>query len=128
MVISAAIWGRRWHNHVVTFTSDNMAVAHSLTKGSAKDPHMAHLLHYLFFFEAYFMFQHQASHIAGKDNTGANALSRGNLTTFFSLFPQAQATPTCIVLAELVELLFNTNLTWTLPTWKYYFQFTLAKV
>ena len=30
VVISVAIWGRRWHNHVVTFTSDNMAVVHSL--------------------------------------------------------------------------------------------------
>ena len=54
---------------------------------------MAYLLRCLFFFEAYFMFQHRASHIAGKGNTGADALSRGNLTTFFSLFPQAQATP-----------------------------------
>ena len=38
MVISTAIWGRRWHNHVVTFTLDNMAVVTHLQKAQPRTP------------------------------------------------------------------------------------------
>ena len=48
IVVSAAIWGKRWCNLTITFPCDNMAVVQTLSKGSAKDPLLSHLLRGLF--------------------------------------------------------------------------------
>ena len=128
IVISTAIWGRSWSNSTVTFRSDNMTVVHTLSKGSSRDPHLSHLLRCLFFFEAHFKFEHTASHIPGKLNVAADALSRNNATTFFSLSPQVHYPPPSIIPSPLTELLLNQNITWISPHWKVLFQATLDKV
>ena len=126
-VIAAAMWGRTWHGQRTHFRSDNMAVVSALTRRSAKDPRLAHLLRCLFFFEAHFGFEHEASHVPGVDNGAADALSRDRLTVFFSLLPQAprQASPPP---RSLVSLLLDANLTWTSPGWSIAFQATLSEV
>ena len=108
VVISAGIWGKQWHGRTVEFHSDNMAVVHALSKGSAREPHLAHLLRCLYFLEATFGFEHGVSHIPGKLNVGADALSRNNLLAFSSLFPQAPSRSVPVP-APLLELLFNDN-------------------
>ena len=50
IVISAAIWGSSWCGKSIHFFSDNQAVVTCLTKRSARDPCLAHLLMCLFFF------------------------------------------------------------------------------
>ena len=51
----------------------------------------------LSFYAAHFCFSFHAVHIAGVDKVAANALSRGDLSTFFSYFPQASPTPTAVL-------------------------------
>ena len=96
VVVSAALWGRSWAGSTVLFRSDNQAVVSVLDSRSARDPHLAHLLRNLFFIEARHQFGVRARHIPGKDNVVVDALSRGNLPLFFSLCPQAPATPSAI--------------------------------
>ena len=126
VIISAGIWGKQWHGTTVEFLIDNMAVVHALTKGTAQDPHLSHLLCCLLFLEATCRFEHRVSPIPGKQNVGADALSHNNLLVFMSLFPQAPtATP---IPPSLLELLFNNNLSWTSPTWTASFHSFLAVV
>ena len=128
VTLSAAIWGHTWHKQKIVFKSDNMAVVIALNKRSAKDPRLAHLLRCLFFFEAHFGFEHEAQHIPGINNVGADALSRGDLTRFHSLFSQAKDQPTSKVPEPLAKLLFAPELSWTSPRWKSYFLTTLREV
>ena len=88
-----------------------------LSSRSARDPHLSHLLRYLFFFEAHFEFEHHAKHIAGRENKAADALSRNNANEFLSLVPQAphlaQQLP-----GAFLDLLWDRSITWTSPRWK----------
>ena len=128
IVISAAIWGHAWHNQRVVFRSDNMAVVHTLVKSSTKDPFLAHLIRCLTFFEAHFNFEDKAEHVAGKANIGADALSRGDVTNFFSFFPQARLQPPHQVPEALIQLLMNPDLSWTSQHWKANFRAILSAV
>ena len=128
IVVSAAIWGKSWSRTRIKILSDNMAVVHALSSFKApKDPHLAHLVRCLFFFSAHYGFEHDARHILGKDNQGADALSRDNSSNFLSIFPQAQLLPDAIP-PTLLTLLFDPKLTWTSTVWKGLFQDILAKV
>ena len=100
IVISAATWGQSWHKQVVTFLYDNMAVIEVLNRRSSRDPVVAHLFRCPFFFEAHFKFSLLSSHIAGKMNTAADALSRDKASVYFLLFPQVPVphTPTAVLL------------------------------
>ena len=117
IVAAAALWGHEWSRQVVVFKCDNMAVVHSLNEMSARDPNLNHLLMLFFFIKAQFQFEHKAQHIAGRDNTAADALSRDKVNTFLSLFPQAPKT-TSSCPPSLQELLFNPRLSWTSPNWR----------
>ena len=116
IVVGSAIWGSHWADSQVTFMCDNQAVVRSLTSRSVRDPTLMHLLRCLFFFEAHFSFQYVAVHVPGKDNTAADALSRNQLPGFRALYPQAPKAPRAIPPA-LLEMLPDTNLTWTSPRW-----------
>ena len=116
IVAAAALWGHEWSRQVVVFKCDNMAVVHSLNEMSARDPNLNRLLT-LFFIKAQFQFEHKALHIAGRDNTAADALSRDKVNTFLSLLPQAPKT-TSPCPPSLQELLFDPRLSWTSPSWR----------
>ena len=117
LVVSAAIWGSSWHGLRIKFFSDNQAVVQALSSRTTKDSNLAHLLRCLFFFEAHFHFEHSSQHISGIRNTAADALSRNRVSEFFSVYPQAQQTPSPIP-APLLELLLDHTMSWTSPRWK----------
>jgi hypothetical protein len=68
-----------------------------------------------------------ASHIAGKNNRAADALSRNELPSFFSIFPQANPHPAALP-AQLLELLLDQQMLWISPRWKELFDSCLRRV
>ena len=106
---------------------DNQAVVSVIRSRSCRDKKLMHLLRCLFFFEAYFGIRLQASHVAGVNNGAADALSRDNLSLFFSFLPQAAVSPTPLP-RELVELLLSPDMDWLSPIWTQRFKATLNKV
>ena len=121
VVVSAAIWGEQWEGQSVRFLSDNQATVSVLVGRTARDAHMCHLLRCLVFLEAKYEFGYRAEHIPGRDNKAADALSRDNLSVFFSLHPQAPTTHT-VLPPSLVELLLDPTITWTSPRWRERFE------
>ena len=65
------------------FKVDNMTVVHVLNNTYSKDQHLMHLIRTLVFLASRFEFWFSASHIEGKANIIADALSRNNLHTYF---------------------------------------------
>ena len=80
VVISIAIWGAQWTKCGVLVRSDNMAVVHCLTSGTARDPLLMHLLRCLHFASATHQIYIVARHVPGVLNTAADALSRNSMT------------------------------------------------
>ena len=126
-VIAAAMWGHSWRGQRIRFRSGNMVVVQTLGRHSPKDPQLAHLLRCLFFFEAHFGFDHEAAHVPGVENTGADTLSRNRVDIFLSLYPQAASQQASTPPTPLTHL-FNTGLSWTSPSWRTAFRATLSEV
>ena len=120
IVISSAIWGSRWQGTSVTFLSDNQAVVTFLTKRSAWDLQLTHLIRCLFFFQAHFRFEYNVQHVAGKMNAAADALSRNMLDIFHSLYPHASHSSTPVPSSHM-DLLTDRTMNWTLAHWKVLF-------
>jgi len=89
IVISASIYGNQWTGEIIHFCVDNIAVVHVVNSLFCRDSHLMHLVRFRVFFASYHNFWVFSSHIEGRHNTTANALSRNNLHTFFSQAPQA---------------------------------------
>ena len=104
VVISAALWGRRWEGHHVRFHSDNITVIFIVNKCTARDPLLKHFLHCLFFYAAYYKFHFSAAYIAGTSNAAADTLSPNNLTAFSLLVPQVSQTEVPSVIQDLLVL------------------------
>ena len=85
IVVGATLWGKAWTGLQIPFICDNLGVVQALSSRCVRDPHIMHLLRCLFFIEAKFGFEHTASHIAGKNNGAADALSRDRIGVFHSL-------------------------------------------
>ena len=116
IVASAAMWGASWRGKRVWFRCDNMAAVDALSSRTARDPVMAHLLRCLFFIQAHFEFELSASHIPGRDNRAADALSRNRLHVFLSLHPQASPSP-AVLPSSLKDLLLLPPPPWTSNHW-----------
>ena len=101
-------------------TSDNMATVR-------RDPTMGRLLCCLFFFEAYYGFEHEAKDVRGVDNVAADALSQNRADLFLSLLPQAHWSPTQLP-PLLVALLLDIEFCWTSPRWSSLFHTILQEV
>ena len=127
IVVGAAVWGRRWSGSRVLFLSDNQAVVQALSSKLVRDPLLMHLLHCLFFFEAFFKFEHSARHLPGALNTAADALLRDKLDAFQSVFPQAPRSPTAVP-PELCLLLSDLSLSWASSRWRILFNQVLQAV
>ena len=102
VVISAALWGRRWEGHHVRFRSDNMAVISIVNKRTARDPLLNQFLYCLFFYAGYYKFHFSAAHIPGTSNAAADTLSRSNLTASSLLVPQVPQTEVPSVIQDLL--------------------------
>ncbi len=125
VVVAAALWGPYWSGKHVCFHSDNMSVVAILASRTARTPLLMHLLRCFAFFSAYFGFSFSAKHIPGVLNTAADALSRNNLSLFFSLAPQ---TPQFNIPPALHNLLINTKPDWGSTTWMRLFTASLREV
>ena len=124
IVFAAAIWGPSWSGQRIRCKSDNSAVVTVVNTGSARDPLLMHMLHCLFVYAAYYKFSVLASHLPGKQNIGADALSRNNLDLFFSNCPQASHLLSPIP-PPLVTLVVTHQQDWTSKLWQQLFTSTL---
>jgi hypothetical protein len=118
------MWGAQWQATTVLIRSDTKAVVASLSSGTAKDALLMHLLRCLHFYLAHFDIRVIARHVAGVENTAADALSRNNLDVFFQHQPQANQHPATVPLA-LQELLLLKSPDWLSPAWRELFLATL---
>ena len=126
VIIAAACFGRQWSGKVIEFVVDNEAVVEVLKATYSRDLHLMHLIRLLVFFASKYDFWFKASHIPGRLNKAADALSRNNLSVFFQQAPQADTNPSHIPLS-LVSLL-SQNITWTSECWIKLFKDTLQQV
>jgi hypothetical protein len=117
VVISVAIWGREWAKSLLSVKTDNMAVVHALTAGTAKDPLLMHLLCCLHFFTATGQIGIRARHVPGVLNTAAYALSQNKMTVFFASIPQVHR-EVVRVPPPLLDMLLHQRPDWTLPAWR----------
>ena len=116
IVVAAAIWGKSWAGGTVLAKCDNAAVVAMINKGNCKEQECMHLLRCLSFIGAEFNFNLVATHVEGRENVLADALSRNNISLFCQLYPQAHATPTRIP-PELLDLLVLSKPDWTSAAW-----------
>ena len=112
IVVAAAIWGKSWAGGTVLAKCDNAAVVAMINKGNCKEQECMHLLRCLSFIGVEFNFNLVATHVEGRENVLADALSRNNISLFCQLYPQAHATPTRIP-PELLDLLVLSKPNWT---------------
>ena len=127
ILLAAAVWGHEWSGQRVLCRCDNAAVVAVINSGSARDPLLMHLLRCLFFYAAHYEFSVTARHIPGKQNIGADAISRNNSSLFLSSYPQANPTATPLPPA-LLELAVLSRPDWTAKNWKQLFASTLNRV
>ena len=118
IVIAAAIWGQDFVGKTVTILvrSENVAAVAAIKHQTRPVKEVAHLLRCLAFIMARFNVRLQAAHIPGILNDIANALSRNNMSTFFSLVPQADKHP-LIIPSSLIHLLIPRLPDWTELHW-----------
>ena len=84
VVLVAAKFGHQWAGKVVQFVIDNMAVVEVIKATYSKDLHMMHLIRLLVLFASKYNFWFTATHIPGKLNVAADALSRNNIPVFYA--------------------------------------------
>ena len=126
ILFAATIWGCKWASTSVTFKCDNAAVVAVLNKCSCKDTELMHLMRCLSFYAAHYCFSFHAVHIAGVDNVAADALSRGDLATFFSSCPQAYPQP-AVIPPAVVDMALGSKPDWTSPVWRALFTSSFHK-
>ena len=90
IVLACAVWGEEWDKKKIHVYCDNEAAVISLNSGSSKDTWTMHLIRCLFFIKAKFGLIITISHIPGKGNKLADALSRNDFAYFCTQFPAAQ--------------------------------------
>ena len=123
ITMACAIWGAQWSGLTIKVHCDNKAVVDLINSGYTRETLLSHLLRCLFFFVARFDFTLVASHIPGKDNVLADALSRDNLQFFLSESPQANRQPTEIP-PHLLDILAVEMPDWTSSAWTLWFHTT----
>ena len=92
IVLACAVWGRRWVGQVVRVSCDNTGTVAVVNSGYSRSPQIMHLLRCLFFIRAHFQLEMWACHIPGVQNIIADAISRNNMSVFFSR-PEAAGPP-----------------------------------
>ena len=121
IVISCAVWGKQMSHLHVRCRCDNAAVVSMLNKHTSQHPVTMHLLRCLFFICARYSISLTAEHLPGRWNGAADALSRGNIASFFQAVPYAAASP-CSIPSELLEVLIHQRPNWLSFEWSDAFQ------
>ena len=126
VVSSCAVWGPDLSRKSVCFQCDNSSVVAALSKGSAKEQTVMHLLRCLWFFVAYYDIHLVATHISGVANLTADSLSRSQMQLFFTLNPQASPDPTPLP-PPLLQIITPSGADWTSPHFHLLFTTTINK-
>ena len=103
IVAAALTWGHFLTGQRIRFHCDNLPIVQAWTNQSSRHPGIMDLLRTLFFIAARNNFTVSLVHLPGRLNCIADALSRNQMSRFFSLAPQANQLPTPVPL-ELAEL------------------------
>ena len=120
IVLSCAVWGKSLSQQRVLFQCDNQSVVAAIQKGSSKDSSAMHLLRCLWFYDIDIII----THIPGVSNATADHLSRNNLSSFFSLNPQAEQYPTPLP-PSLLRIIALPGQDWTSPYFGLEFKATI---
>ena len=126
VVIASILWGKTWTGKHILFRCDNAAVVAIVNSGRSKHPIAMHYTRLIYLLGAVFNFSFQSSHIAGKDNTAADAISRNNYAFFLQLTPEAYSEPT-IIPTPVREALCQITPNWTCGSWRSLLSSILAK-
>ena len=116
IVMACAIWGNQWRGSTVTVHCDNTGAVAVVNSGYSRAPRIMHLLRCLFFIRAYFEISLWAVHVPGIQNGWADAISRDNLSYFFSQVPGAVDRQE-VIPHPLVQLLVEQSPDWTSRAW-----------
>ena len=128
IVIAATLWGSLWRGKTIQCWTDNAAVVAIVNSGRSRRSEIAmHLMRTLFFVMARFNLAIFATHVPGKENGVADALSRNNLPLFHAQVPRAAKVPSRIP-PELLELLIHRQPDWTSADWRSLFVSIFRKV
>ena len=122
VVLAAACWGHIWSGHHIRFNVDNIAVVKVVNRLNADSPHLCQLLRCLQFYSVYYKFTFSTEHIPGTNNTAADALSRGNISLFRSLFPQV---PQYLIPPPLLNVMLAQMPDWSSASWMIQFKASL---
>ena len=117
IVLAVATWGPQWRNSRILIKCDNMAVVNIISRSTSRDHLVMHLLRTLHFISAFYGVQLIAQHIAGSDNTIADAISCNLPQVLFSHAPEAEPHPTPIP-EPLWEMLVTSQPDWLSSTWR----------
>ena len=93
IVVACRVWGHLLASRRVLVDCDNLAMVHSVNKGTSKNPHIMALVRDLYFVCSFFSFDLRLRHLAGIHNIGPDLLSRLNLKKFHATFPLADKDP-----------------------------------
>ena len=124
--MGCTVWGPRISKKNVLFHCDNASVVVSINKGSARQDVVMHLLSSMWFFTAHYEMHVSAAHIQGVANRTADCISRGNMSSFFSMNPQVQPAPTRLP-EPLLSILTLAGPDWTSRTFLELFRAIISK-
>jgi hypothetical protein len=93
IVISSAVWGKQWERKHIKFMCDNEGTVAILKKGRSRCENVNKLMRQLAIVATVCNFTFTAQWLSTKVNEQADALSRGNISLFQTLTPQAVIIP-----------------------------------
>ena len=117
ILLAAVMWGPYWRNSRILVKCNNMAVVNILATSTSRDPLVMHLLRTLHFISAFYSIHLIAQHIAGNENTVADAIFRNILQVLFFREPEADLKPTPIP-EPLWDILVTHQPDWLSGTWR----------
>ena len=94
IALAVMLWGETFYKKKINFQVDNMAVVFILNSKTSKSERVLKLLRFIVYQTLAKNFHIKCSHISGKVNIVADALSRGNFQKFRQLAPHADKAPT----------------------------------
>ena len=105
IALAVMLWGEMFHKKKINFHVDNLAVVCILNSRTSKSERVLKLLRFIVYQTLTKNFHIKCSHICGKVNIIADALSRGNFQKFRQLAPHSDKVPVEVPLQfwELLE-------------------------